>query len=317
MFGSGPRVDSDLHFAEIVEKSNTNEVLMNNLFEKQDSLNRPVECFVFDAEKETFPVKPHWHYFAEFIFMLRGSVEVSCDESTCTVGEGELIMIHPSTVHSICSADGTLPVYAVLKFDMARFPGSSSFSPSPSEIFRYARSEGMKVHFDRLQCEGLRCREIFEGCIREVQDYLYGADVMLRSRIYQLIYGIVRLWIDEGLSIGDCPTSESGYGIENITEYIDKHLDGRLRVSELAKECHLSHSNFAAKFHRQYGMSCKEYIERMKLFKSEEYLMYTDQDLSMISQQIGFSDQSHFIRCFKKFRGMTPRQFRQQRKPRS
>lgn len=53
-------------------------------------------------------------------------------------------------------------------------------------------------------------------------------------------------------------------------------------------------------------MRCKEYIERMKLFKAEEYLLFTDFDLFTISKKTGFSDQSHFIRCFKKFRGMPP-----------
>ena len=287
---------------------------MINLFEKQNSLDRPVECFIFDASKEVFPVKPHWHYFAEFIFMLKGSIELNCDEKIYTVSEGELMVIHPSTVHSIYSPDGNAPVYAVLKFDLGKFPSNTSYTPSPAEIFRFARREGMEVIFDKGKCEILKCREIFDDCIGETKDYLYGADLMLRTKIYQLIFGIVRLWIASGLDINSCPTSGSSYGIENITEYIDKHLDEKLKVSDIAKECHLSYSNFAAKFHEQYGMSCKEYIERMKLFKAEEYLLFTGLDLSMISQQTGFSDQSHFIRCFKKFRGMTPGQFRQQRK---
>ncbi len=286
---------------------------MVNLFEKQDSLNTPIECFVFDAASEIFPVKRHWHYFAEFIYMMKGSAEVTCNERSYTVNEGELIVLHPSSVHSIYSSGGGVPVYAVLKFDIARFPSNASYSPSPSEIFRFAASEGMRVHFDRTQCEALRCEEIVGECINEARDYLYGADIMLRSRIYQLIYGIVRLWISDGLNIGECPTSGSSYGVENITEYIDKHLGEKLKVHDIAQQCHLSYSNFAAKFREQYGMSCKEYIERMKLFKAEEYLLFTDLDLAEISRQTGFSDQSHFIRCFKKFRGVTPNQFRKHR----
>ena len=246
--------------------------------------------------------------------MLKGSIELNCDERVYTVREGEFIIIHPSRVHSIYSSEGEPPVYAVLKFDIAKFPSNTSYAPSPSEIFRFARREGSDVFFDKAQCKVLKCKEIFDDCIEETRTYLYGADLMLRTKIYQLIFGIVRMWISSGLDISKCPTLGSSYGIENITEYIDKHLDEKLKVSEIANECHLSYSNFAAKFHEQYGMSCKEYIERMKLFKAEEYLLFTDLDLSAISQQTGFSDQSHFIRCFKKFRGMTPGQFRQHRK---
>ncbi len=49
---------------------------MSGLFEKSDSLNTPIECFVFDAGQNIFPVKPHWHYFAEFIYMLDGRAEM-------------------------------------------------------------------------------------------------------------------------------------------------------------------------------------------------------------------------------------------------
>ncbi len=290
---------------------------MHSLFEKQDSLNTPIECFIFDASKEIFPVRPHWHYFAEFIFMLRGTVRVTADDCTYSVSEGECMILHPSSVHSIFASGDEMPVYAVLKFDMGKFPSNSSYAPSPAEIFRFARRSGMASLFDASQSRTLKCREIFTECISEMQNYLYGADVMLRAKIYQLIFGIVRVWIAAGLNIHACPTNEGSYGIENITEYIDRHLDGKLKVSEIARECHLSYSNFAAKFHMQYGMPCKDYIERMRIFKAEEYLMFTDHDLSYISQHTGFSDQSHFIRVFKKHRNITPKQFRQQRGVRS
>ena len=100
------------------------------------------------------------------------------------------------------------------------------------------------------------------------------------------------------------------YGIENIAEYIDSRLEEKIRVDEIAKICHMSYSGFAAKFREQYGMSCKEYIERMRIFKSEEYLLFTDHDLTYISRLTGFADCSHFIRTFRKYRGMTPKQFR-------
>ena len=286
---------------------------MHSLFEKQDSLNTPIECFVFNAANEVFPVRPHWHYYAEFLFMLQGTAQVTVEDSRFTLSEGELMILHPSAVHSIFTADGTLPVYAVLKFDMGRFPRSASYAPSPSEIFRFARISGMPVLFDRTQSEALHCREIFSACITEAQNYLYGADVMLRAGIYRLIYGAVRLWIEAGLDIHACPISAGSYGIENITEYIDQHLDSRLRVQEIADACHLSYSCFAAKFRAQYGMSCREYIERMRIFKAEEYLMFTDYDLGYISRHTGFADQSHLIRVFRQHRNLTPKQFRKLR----
>ncbi len=291
---------------------------MNNLFEKQDSLNSPIETFLFDTEKNPFPVKQHWHYFAEFIFILSGKVAVTCDGKAYTVSEGELFLFYPSSVHSIHSAcDGTI-LFSGLKFDTVKFPNTSSYAPSATAILRYARTNDMQIHFSREQAERLKCKEIFAECVKEGEHYLYGRDIMMRAYIYRLIFGIVREWTTQGLDMNKCPVNSADiYGIENITEYIDSRLEDNIRVADIAEICHMSYSGFAAKFREQYGMSCKEYIERMRIFKAEEYLLFTDHDMTFISQKTGFADCSHFIRSFKKYRNQTPKQFRLKNKQHS
>ena len=288
---------------------------MSSLFERQDSLNSPIETFIFDTEKRDFPVKQHWHYFAVFIYILKGRAEVTCDGRAYTVSEGELIIFYPSSVHSIYSVDGSPVLFAGIKFDSAKFQNISSYVPSVTAILRYARTKDMQIHFNAEQAGTLHSREIFSDCIRETEQCLYGRDIMLRSQIYRLILGIVRQWISLGLDINSCPMSSTEiYGIENIAEYIDRRLEENIRVADIAEKCHMSYSGFTAKFREQYGMNCKEYIERMRIFKAEEYLLFTDHSLMYISQQTGFSDCSHFIRCFKKHIGLTPKQFRLSKK---
>lgn len=287
---------------------------MSSLFEKTASLNTPVECFIFDASKEDFPVRQHWHYFAEFIYMLSGTAVMTAGDSSYDIREGELMIFSPSCVHSISSKTEELPVYAVLKFDLGKFPSISSYSPSPASIFRYASERGMPIHFDAEAAREIRCSDIFDDCICEIENFRYGYDVMLRSQIYRLIYKLIRRWEDMGLNISECPSSaENDRGIENITEYIDGHLGDNIKVSDIAAECHLSYSAFAAKFRQRYGMSCKEYIERMRIYKAEEYLLFTDLDIELIALETGFSDCSHFIRSFRRYRGMTPGKFRADR----
>ncbi|WP_044973702.1 AraC family transcriptional regulator [Ruminococcus sp. HUN007] len=288
---------------------------MHSLFEKQDSLNAPVETFVYDTDKMPFPVKPHWHYFAEFLYILDGSAEITCDERTYTVGKNEFIILFPSAVHSISHSSEELKLFTGIKFDTAKFPGTSSYTPSVSSIFRYAAQAQVQIHFSAAESERFHCREIFTDCLDESTGYRYGSDVIQRAQIYRLIFAVVRYWMENGLDMGKCPVTSSDIcGIENVTEFIDSELDGDLRVADIARKCHMSYSGFAAKFHESYGMSCKEYIERMRIYKAEEYLVFTDYDLTFISERTGFADSSHLIRSFRKYRGLTPKQFRMQKK---
>lgn len=287
---------------------------MSGLFEKSDSLNTPIECFIFNAKREEFHVKPHWHYFAEFIYMLEGRAEMRCGDHSYILNKGEMIIFHPSAVHSIYPAGSDLPVYAVLKFDMNRFNLTPAYAPKLKSIFQYAEKTGMKILFDHNLVEKMGCESIWAACLAESTDYKYGRELVLQSNIYVLLMHIIRFWLADGMIIDSriIPQTED-YVIENITEYIDTFLFDNLRVSDIADKCGLSYSCFAKKFREQYGMSCKQYIERMRLYKAEEFLMFTDFDLNYISQETGFSDCSHLIKSFKKYTGVTPKKFRTDR----
>lgn len=286
---------------------------MQNLYERSNMLNEPIESFLFNAQNEAFPVKAHWHYFAEMVYMRSGSALMTADGTSELLTAGDMMIFPPASVHSISAPEGTLPVYDGLKFDLGKFPSRSSYSPSPSSIFRYASQCGMPLCIRKAAADAMECGAIFADCTAEAAQRRYGYDLMLRAQIYRLMYRVIRFWAEQGLDLSACkdPTDSSG-SIGRITEIIDAHLSEPLRVQELAAQCHLSYSAFAVQFRERYGMSCKEYILRMRIFKAEEYLRFTDLDIGAVSRATGFSDSSHLIRRFQQYRGITPKQFRMQ-----
>lgn len=72
----------------------------------------------------------------------------------------------------------------------------------------------------------------------------------------------------------------------------------------------MSYSHFAKLFLENYGRSCKEYIKYIRLNKAQDLLVNSDLDIDYIAQETGFYDSSHFIRQYKSWRGITPKQER-------
>lgn len=287
---------------------------MHYLFESDDKLNTPVECFYYDALSQTFPVKMHWHYFMEIIFILEGNAEIRADDRVYHISAGDMILFHPKSVHGIYAADDAPLRYAVMKFDINRLNVTSVYTPKLRSIFRSAEKRGMDIVFPKEFTDAENIGQLFVGCISEMQQSCYGSDIIVQTRIYELLIKILRRWLGQGFLIDrEVFAEDTHYDIYNITEYIDEALSGGISVAEIAQRCGMSYSYFAKKFHGVYGMSCKEYIEQMRLYRVEELLLYTDFDLNYISQETGFSDCSHMIKSFKKARGMTPKQFRMRR----
>ena len=281
---------------------------MNQLFEYGDIINRPFECFYFGSELHGFPVGAHWHYYMEVIYMLEGLATVVVDNNTYRLSPGDLILFHPQSVHALNS---DAPVfYMVIKFDiniLNLFQGSSL---KLRNIFRNARAHNMPVYFPSGTMAQYNAAASFKKCIDEIQHPSYGSYQLIHCHINELLIEIIRQWITDGFIIDDVSYHEDTYDIYTITEYIDQHLSADLTVPEIAEACNMSYSYFAKKFPAVYGKTCKEYLEERRLYKVEEYLLYTNFDLNYIAQETGFSDCSHMIKSFKKKHDETPKKFR-------
>ena len=124
---------------------------------------------------------------------------------------------------------------------------------------------------------------------------------------------MIRIWREQGFNTDKAAAhSSETNSIRAITAYIDVHAGETIRVEELADMCNMSYSYFAKSFKQYYGRSCKEYIEFIRVSKAADLLLFTEFDLSYISQETGFSDSSHLIKTFRKWKGITPKQFKKQ-----
>ena len=294
---------------------------MNSLFEYTDKLNSPYECFVFDTSAECFPIQPHWHYFMEIVYMIEGTAIMNCDEQSFVVEQGDMVLFLPHQIHSIYAVANISMKYYVLKFDVGQLAASIKGGggiggeiPFPA-LFRAAKGNpSAKLLFRAEEMEEFPVEQIFERGCGEMQRQEYGYRIMMKSYLSTLLTFVVRQWRENGFDTDQAFTEISEEeNIYYITEYIDGHIQEALKVEELAKLCNMSYSYFAKTFRELYGQSCKKYIEFIRLCKAEDLLNFTNQDLSYISQETGFSDCSHFIKAFKEKHGMTPRKYRERK----
>ncbi|OPJ64463.1 AraC family transcriptional regulator [Clostridium oryzae] len=285
---------------------------MDFLFEESNMLTSPYEAFLFDTKHNVFPIKAHWHYFMEIIFMLKGTAIINCNTEEYVLEPGDLILFHPQAVHSIFTASHESLKYDVLKFDANKLQINSSYTPKLSAVFKCAVDDPCApIFFPSKTFANFSLDNLMDSCIEEVVNKDYGYDIRLQSLISTLLIEILRLWRKYGFDTNNAALMPNNTdSLYTILQYIDEHSNESLKVELLAERCHMSYSYFAKRFHDLYGQSCRDYIEFIRLSKVKDLLLFTNFDLNYISQETGFSDCSHLIRIFKKNTGMTPKQFR-------
>ncbi len=94
--------------------------------------------------------------------------------------------------------------------------------------------------------------------------------------------------------------------IINSTEYIKDNLGSNLCLDDISKKSSLSKYHFLRIFKKNIGLTPHHYIIMQRVNKAKE-LIINGQSLMDVSSNVGFSDQSHFIRNFRKMYGYSPK----------
>ena len=96
-----------------------------------------------------------------------------------------------------------------------------------------------------------------------------------------------------------------------VIEYIHEHLDAELSLDHLAAVAHVSPYHFARLFKSSTGLPPHQYVIARRVERAKELLRERDRPpLAEVATEVGFADQSHFTRHFKRLVGVTPRRFR-------
>jgi AraC-like DNA-binding protein len=98
-------------------------------------------------------------------------------------------------------------------------------------------------------------------------------------------------------------------------EYIQDQLDADLTVSGIAQAVSMSPDHFTRLFKSSTGQTPYEYVVEARVRKGKELLTTGKFTISEAAFHVGFVDQSHLTRHFKRVFGLPPKRLLGRRKP--
>lgn len=100
-----------------------------------------------------------------------------------------------------------------------------------------------------------------------------------------------------------------------VDQYIKEHIHDKIDVNQLADKACMSRPNFFRRFKEYFGITPIEYIQQEKIKYAKELLAKPDITVSEVALVLGYQNMNHFIRMFKHFESVTPKQFQLQHRP--
>ena len=98
--------------------------------------------------------------------------------------------------------------------------------------------------------------------------------------------------------------------LQKVEEYIDSEIKNDISLSSICEACTISQSYLSKLVRRYFGISVMDYVHLRKINKAKMYIVLTDYTMTQIGHHTGYNDGSYFSKIFKKYEGMTPKQYK-------
>jgi len=95
-----------------------------------------------------------------------------------------------------------------------------------------------------------------------------------------------------------------------ILNYINENYSSKLHLYEVADHFHFNSSYISQLFSRELGISFSQYLTTYRLNMAEKLLKQNKYSLNDISQMVGINDYFYFNKLFKKYKGITPNNYK-------
>jgi len=152
------------------------------------------------------------------------------------------------------------------------------------------------------------------SCLQQIQKTLlyeqhHWADLSVRLCVLSLLVYLLRYILPADLTPMQLGWREQLVGI--IMEYIDENHDQKLLLEKVSDHFGLSANYLNNLFKASTGKTITAYMQDRRMCVAKERLCRSTDSIKEIASQLGFYDQYHFSKAFKKQEGISPSEFRE------
>ena len=102
--------------------------------------------------------------------------------------------------------------------------------------------------------------------------------------------------------------------LRNVLDYMEEHYAENLKIADIARNTFISEGYLRRLFMNYYQLTPQQYLNRIRIEKACQLLQESDDGVLEIGYKVGYESTSAYLRNFSKIVGMTPKQWRDQKR---
>ncbi|MBQ8638372.1 MAG: helix-turn-helix transcriptional regulator [Lachnospiraceae bacterium] len=262
----------------------------------------PVAYYFVDEHHARYDMPLHWHREWEIIHILRGQFTLFADGSHYTANGGDCFILSEGTMH------GGTPqncAYECLVFDL------HSCYRDIALVKKYLRPLYRGQLIPRLfHTAGSPVAQIAADLMAAMQSSCPELSVL--AQLSRLLATILENGYCQEAGTGGSSGSRKIAPLKPVLEFIETHYAEDLSLDNLSRIAGMNPKYFCRFFSSITNQTPMSYVNSYRIEQAALLLDSGDTTVTEAAMACGFGDTSYFIKCFKRYRGVTPKQYQKQ-----
>lgn len=252
---------------------------------------------------ENYPF--HWHNSIEILYILKGELSVTIDTESYKLRAGEVEIVNVDEAHTIIGSKDNLVLIFNIDTEFLK-----NYYEEIDDVFFYTdnTSQEEEEKYDVLK---KYLSNIFYEIIKRAEEY----EIEVQSNVISLLFHLVNEF--HYLTMEDSDLKDKELQLERyhrITKYIYTNYMNKISLKDIADKEFLSLHYLSHELKNRFGYSFQEILNLTRVEESIKFLLDTDDSISDIALECGFSHVRYFNKHFKNYYSCSPTQFRKKYK---
>ena len=256
----------------------------------------------------------HYHSYIEMLLGLEGEFQIFLNGSWHLWQAGDLVLISAEEVHHIYARSENGGSYIVVRFMPELLQNDLAGTGLEMGYLRPLLSpEALQEKvIPGKDLTGSEVPRLFHKILKETSEKEYAYELAVRSHILGIYLWLIRYWHKKNPASFryTAEDRELFRALEPALAYMDTNFRQNISVGYLAELCGFSYSYFSRSFQRLMHRSIPDYLNSLRVAEAEKLLISTSMTVTDIALATGFETSSYFIKIFRKYKQLSPRQFR-------
>lgn len=243
--------------------------------------------------------RPHFHEDTEITLCTSGEGVFFLEPEIYPMHRGQLFLILPATLHRSVASDA-------YRSRVLRIPnGLLEEISTPQSNFANFTNDHAKVQItlDETQTEEL---EAMYDKLESPNSRQFGGDT---QRFILLLNFLVKTFSYFATNESAPPKINTDLAnMKPVLKYIQAHLTEPLMLDSIAAHFFISKFSLCHNFKLATGFSVRDYIIHCRILRARE-LLRNGMRVQETGEMVGFGNNEHFIRTFKKLTGVSPKRY--------